>query len=325
MLSNDESLSAQSLAVCRNVLEALETIDLDHTVNLKDLHQRLSGLESTSKVDSRGRFVWNDSLIIKAMLEGSWIICENANLCNAAALDRLNSLLEVGGDLTLTECGLVNGEIRRIRPHANFRIFFTMDPKFGEVSRALRNRCCEFFVPDLLTTIDQTDFLKITSTFGCASSKFSAILLKKFSDMKLHGKQSFRSLVSWAQTSCSRIASGLSFEQALSDGFRLCAGLNLKFSESEIELDDLQWPWRDLPSETIRELFRFFMVRELCLPSTVSFLIPQTAPTFTSDDAQTILCLSFEDFSEDVSTTYLNLISVYFTSPEAHLCVQLFF
>ena len=63
------------------------------------------------------------------------------NLCPASVLDRLNCLLEPGGKLLLAESGLQ----RVVVPQPNFRIFFTMDPVFGEISRALRNRCVEIY------------------------------------------------------------------------------------------------------------------------------------------------------------------------------------
>lgn len=56
-------------------------------------------------------------------------------------LDRLNPLLEPGGVLMVNERGLMkNGEIKIVRPHPNFRIFLAMDPRSGEISRAMRNR-----------------------------------------------------------------------------------------------------------------------------------------------------------------------------------------
>ncbi|ETO30195.1 hypothetical protein RFI_06925, partial [Reticulomyxa filosa] len=48
------------------------------------------------------------------------------------------------GVLLVNECGLVNGKPRIVVPHPEFRIFFTMNSKFGEISRAMRNRCAEF-------------------------------------------------------------------------------------------------------------------------------------------------------------------------------------
>jgi len=70
------------------------------------------------------------------------------NFCSPAVIDRLNALLEPGGELLLAEAGLdAAGGPRRLRPHPAFRLFATMSPGAGDVSRALRNRCVEVWVP----------------------------------------------------------------------------------------------------------------------------------------------------------------------------------
>lgn len=66
------------------------------------------------------------------MLDGSWLLVDNVNLCSSAVLDRLNCLLEPNGVLTIPERGDGYSEIK---PHKDFRMFFTMDPKNGEISR----------------------------------------------------------------------------------------------------------------------------------------------------------------------------------------------
>ena len=71
---------------------------------------------------------------------------DNANLCSSAVLDRLNSLLEPNGYLSINEHSTDDGEARIVRPHPNFRIFMTMDSKYGELSRAMRNRAVEIFL-----------------------------------------------------------------------------------------------------------------------------------------------------------------------------------
>ena len=40
---------------------------------------------------------------------------------SSSILDRLNGLLEPNGALTIDECGVVNGEIPKVKPHPNFR------------------------------------------------------------------------------------------------------------------------------------------------------------------------------------------------------------
>ncbi|KIW88587.1 uncharacterized protein Z519_10633 [Cladophialophora bantiana CBS 173.52] len=94
------------------------------------------------------RFVWNDGILVDAIEKGSWLLLENANLCNPSVLDRLNSLLEPGGSLVISEQHSGSTSTRIIEPHPNFRIFLTMDPRYGELSRAMRNRSLEIFMPD---------------------------------------------------------------------------------------------------------------------------------------------------------------------------------
>ena len=84
-------------------------------------------------------FEWVDGVVVQAVKNGYWLLIDNVNLCSASVLDRLNSLLEPGGTLLLTESGA--GTI--LTPHPNFRVFFSMDPSHGEISRAMRNRCVE--------------------------------------------------------------------------------------------------------------------------------------------------------------------------------------
>ncbi|KAI0400957.1 hypothetical protein F4802DRAFT_619434 [Xylaria palmicola] len=105
----------------------------------QDLLQR-----STSVKDPR--FEWLDGAIVKALQKGDWLVLDNANLCSASVLDRLNSLLEPAGSLIINEhCG-ADGEPRIIQPHPEFRIFLTVDPRYGELSRAMRNRAIEIYI-----------------------------------------------------------------------------------------------------------------------------------------------------------------------------------
>jgi midasin len=87
--------------------------------------------------------------LCRAIENGHWVLLNNANLCNPTVLDRLNPLLEPNGSLYLNECGTESGGPRVITPHPGFRLFLALDPKHGEVSRAMRNRGIEICVlPD---------------------------------------------------------------------------------------------------------------------------------------------------------------------------------
>ncbi|KAJ7963223.1 Midasin [Quillaja saponaria] len=92
------------------------------------------------------KFEWVMGLLIKAIEQGEWIVLENANLCNPTVLDRINSLVEPSGSITINERGIVDGNPLIVRPHPNFRMFLTVNPNCGEVSRAMRNRGVEIFM-----------------------------------------------------------------------------------------------------------------------------------------------------------------------------------
>lgn len=73
-------------------------------------------------------------MLIRALTEGHWVLVDHVNFCNPSVLDRLNALLEPQGKMAVNECGLVDGELRIVDPHPNFRLFLVYDPEFGEVS-----------------------------------------------------------------------------------------------------------------------------------------------------------------------------------------------
>lgn len=64
---------------------------------------------------------------------------DNVNLCSPAVLDRLNGLLEPGGELVIGERGVgPDGQLVTVKPHPDFRLFLVMDPRFGEISRLVQ-------------------------------------------------------------------------------------------------------------------------------------------------------------------------------------------
>ena len=137
----------------------MEVTDLEVTLQLLHNNKDVLGAAITttlvdecrslieqSSVDNRARFEWVDGTLIKALESGQWLVLDNANLCSSSVLDRLNSLLEPKGRLAVHEHHLHDGSAKIIRPHPNFRLFLTMDSQYGELSRAMRNRCIEIFL-----------------------------------------------------------------------------------------------------------------------------------------------------------------------------------
>jgi len=112
--------------------------DSDLSINLLKLIGKIE--ETTPFQDGDSRFEWVDGPLIHAMKKGDWVFIDGANLCNPSVLDRLNSLCEPNGVVILSERGFVDGHVQTLHPHPDFRLFMSVDPQYGELSRAMRNR-----------------------------------------------------------------------------------------------------------------------------------------------------------------------------------------
>lgn len=131
----------------------------------ESLRASLAELAQVESKSESGCFEWIDGLLIQAMEAGDWLLIDNVNFCNPTVLDRLNSVLEPGGVLAVNERGMeADGQIKSVRPHPNFRIFFTMDPHNGEISRAMRNRGIEVCL--LEHEVDSRDTLTLLNAAG---------------------------------------------------------------------------------------------------------------------------------------------------------------
>lgn len=147
----------------------------DHYLVLQGKVQELS-LAS----DTACRFEWVDGPLIRAMKEGRWILMDDANLCSPSVLDRLNSLCEPDGCLTLSERGFVSGEVQIIKPHPNFRLFMSVDPHYGELSRAMRNRGMEIALLSRLAADDCVilcDHLRLPLSYATPEKSSSQLVL----------------------------------------------------------------------------------------------------------------------------------------------------
>ena len=138
---------------------------------LSKSHQCQSQLQRGPHADilgACGRFEWVDGVLLRAMERGDWIILDNANLCSPTVLDRLNPLLEPGGKLLVNECGLqpLTGRPRVVTPHPRFRLFLSIDPHHGELSRAMRNRCVEIAFLSPRGAQERNEFNSLSSRAG---------------------------------------------------------------------------------------------------------------------------------------------------------------
>ncbi|XP_034479634.1 midasin [Drosophila innubila] len=101
-------------------------------------------IKSADSLNTGGSFEWVDSRIVTSLKCGQYILLEHVNLCSSAVLDRLNPVFEPNGCLLIAEKGISAQDCAEVvRKSPNFRAFLTVDPKNGELSRAMRNRCVE--------------------------------------------------------------------------------------------------------------------------------------------------------------------------------------
>lgn len=163
-----EIIQQMKLDIVQNELPfSWSTEELNKTIKV------ISKLQDDQQRRSRSvKFEWVAGLLIKAIENGEWIVLENANLCNPTVLDRINSLVEPSGSITVNECGIVDGSSVVLHPHHNFRIFLTVNPSHGEVSRAMRNRGVEIFMmPPYWLHNDES---------GCSGADFELKDVKRF-------------------------------------------------------------------------------------------------------------------------------------------------
>ncbi|KAL1551716.1 midasin-like isoform X1 [Salvia divinorum] len=155
----DNPVTSGSMAQLIEIIEYLK-LDLEKQAlplswSQKDMNSTLGmirKLEDHQRSQKSVKFEWVTGSLIKAIEDGEWIVLENANLCNPTVLDRINSLVEQSGSITINECGTVDGKPVILHPHPKFRMFLTVNPSYGEVSRAMRNRGVEIYMmqPDWL-------------------------------------------------------------------------------------------------------------------------------------------------------------------------------
>ncbi len=185
------------------------------------LSTRLDAIQKAGKNKGAAVFEWRDGLLIRALERGDWLLIDNVNFCNPAVLDRLNPLLEPGGELIVNERGLVNGKIRVVVPHKNFRIFLAMDPRNGEISRPMRNRGVEIcLLPP--TRLAQDDYKRLgalrssylSSHLVSAMSVFHDILASN-PDCVLGQAVNVRDFLAWVDFFCEFVRRGASVAVAL--------------------------------------------------------------------------------------------------------------
>ncbi|GMF26510.1 unnamed protein product [Phytophthora lilii] len=180
-------------------------------------------------------FEWVDGTLIQAMEKGEWVLLDNVNFCSSSVLDRLNSLMETGGEMLINECGIINGKLRVIKPHKNFRMFLAMDAQYGEVSRAMRNRCVEIALAE--EDAPRLDLIKIALACGIPGLALSRAFqaahervvnkLEEFVVGAKYGRINRRHLENWSLLASAELSRGVQPLNAIADSFQRVYGSNL--------------------------------------------------------------------------------------------------
>ncbi|KAI8498711.1 AAA ATPase midasin, partial [Branchiostoma belcheri] len=152
--NNNSSLTLEKFTALEQLLSHLEVIQGQHEYSTDDLAVLQAELKElklkferlSAGTDSKGTFEWIDSVLVQALQTGEWLLIDNVSFCSPSVLDRLNALLEPGGVLSISERGVIDGQVPVIRPHPDFRLILAMDPVHGEISRAMRNRGVEIYM-----------------------------------------------------------------------------------------------------------------------------------------------------------------------------------
>ncbi|XP_037827489.1 midasin [Lucilia sericata] len=154
-LNNLIEILRQSIYCSANEKYTEDLNNIRNKLNMLKLH-----VKNTESLNTGGCFEWVDSKIVKSLKDGQYILLEHVNLCSSAVLDRLNPVFEPSGALMLSEKGVTGNEKAEIVKKAdNFRAFLTLDPKNGELSRAMRNRCVEIFLNNQTPNLDDKRIL----------------------------------------------------------------------------------------------------------------------------------------------------------------------
>jgi cobaltochelatase CobS len=160
-------------------------------------------------LDKDGTY-WVDGILIDAMRRGHWLVVDEINAALPEILFVLQSLLDDDRYVVLAES---DGEV--VRPHANFRLFATMNPSDGgytgtkELNKALLSRFNIVLTVEWPTAAEEKKIVeKRYPNRNTVTKEKLATMVKFAGDMRTayaKGSQDFvlspRDLLSWVQMS----------------------------------------------------------------------------------------------------------------------------
>ncbi|GJQ70464.1 hypothetical protein Trydic_g22876 [Trypoxylus dichotomus] len=179
----------------------------------------LAAVRKEGTLNAGGKFEWVDSVLIKCLQSGHWLVIDNVNLCSPAVLDRLNALLEPNGTLAISERGIgEDGKMIEIKPHKNFRLFLTMDPKNGEISRAMRNRGVELYLTNDYQNEINHDVKSLINIKGIQDNNIINLLLHMhnfIAELIIADKPNIESILHSAFLISQQLKRGIELEKAV--------------------------------------------------------------------------------------------------------------
>ncbi|XP_012135538.2 midasin [Megachile rotundata] len=229
-MSTETKLFLRKTQELSKLVSTMKALGTPCELELQEIEKKLTDLsiavEKDKCLNAGGKFEWVNSVLVKCLQNGTWLLLDHVNLCSPAILDRLNGLLEPNGALTIGEKGVdEQGNVFTVRAHRNFRLFLIMDPRYGEISRAMRNRGVEISIPtpqDVLLC-NPLDVTSLLNNCGIRKVHHQKLLFKIHES--LYDKQyKLNEMVQVASFTSQQVAKGFAFEDSLRNSYREICG-----------------------------------------------------------------------------------------------------
>ena len=137
------SKQKKSSPVKTSLMRKLEISEIScerKTCRNKSCVTKIPNLEDSKQ----GTFEWGlDSVLVGAMTRGSWLVLDNAKTNSSSVLD---CLLEKGGELVVSQRGVLGGQVVTVLRHKNLRVFLLYEPMRWEIPQAMKNRSVEVHI-----------------------------------------------------------------------------------------------------------------------------------------------------------------------------------
>ncbi len=125
------------------------------------------------KPDKKGRFKWQDGVILKAAKEGKWLVLEEINLASSEVIEVLNDYLTTGYFIYSQD-----GKQKRLKPHPDFRLFATANPE----SYAGRQKLSQVFLSRwqiyYQNPLSEQEIAEILSSLFSIPASFALVLAR---------------------------------------------------------------------------------------------------------------------------------------------------